>query len=55
MKLKNRLNNEERKTKMRLLGIEILDSVGEPREQAIKAYRRLLHESAGEMMYLARA
>ncbi len=55
MKLKNKLNNEARKTKMTMLGIEILDSTGEPREQAIKAYRRLLHETADEFMYLARA
>lgn len=55
MKPKNRLNSEVGKAKMRMLGLEILDSVGEPREQAMKAYLRLLHESADEIMYLARA
>jgi hypothetical protein len=54
MKPKNKPRNEARKTKMKILGIEILDSKGEPREQAMKAYRRLLFESENELTYLAR-
>jgi hypothetical protein len=55
MKLKNKLNNEVRKAEMGTLGTEILDLTGEPRALAMKAYRRLLHESVDELMYLARA
>lgn len=54
MKPKNTLNNEARKTEMENLGIEILDSKGEPREQAWKAYRKLLFESGNELTYVAR-
>jgi hypothetical protein len=53
MKL-NKLNNQVRKTEMEVLGIEILDSKGTPREQAMKAYRKLLFESVDELTYLAR-
>jgi hypothetical protein len=54
MKFKNKLNNKSRKTEMEVLGTEILDSKGEPREQAIKAYRKLLFASVDELTYLAR-
>jgi uncharacterized protein (DUF488 family) len=54
MKFKNKLKNKARKTEMEVLGIEILDSKGEPREQAMKAYRKLLFASVDELTYLAR-
>ena len=53
MKL-NKLSNQVRKTEMEVIGIEILDSIGKPRGQAIKAYRKLLFESVDELTYLAR-
>jgi hypothetical protein len=54
MKPKNKLNSKARKTEMENLGIETLDSKGAPREQAWKAYRKLLFESGNELTYLAR-
>jgi hypothetical protein len=54
MKLKNKLKNEARKTDMEMLEIEILDSKGESKEQAMRTYRKLLSESADELTYLAR-
>jgi len=53
MKL-NKLNNQARITEMEVLGIEILDSKGKPREQAVKAYRKLLFASVDELTYFAR-
>jgi hypothetical protein len=40
---------------MKMLGKEILDLVGERREEAMKAYRKLLSASAEEPMYLMRS
>jgi len=54
MKLKNKLKNEARKMEIRMLEIEILDSKGESRAQAVKVYRKLLSESTDELTYLAR-
>jgi hypothetical protein len=54
MKLKNKLKNEARKTGMEMLEIEILDSKGESREHAMRAYRKLMSESVDEVTYLAR-
>ena len=54
MKLENKLNNKSRKTEMEVLGLEILDSKGEPREQAMKIYRKLLFASVDELTYIAR-
>jgi hypothetical protein len=54
MKPKIKLKNEARKTDMEMLETEILDSKGESKEQAMRAYRKLLSESADELTYLAR-
>jgi hypothetical protein len=54
VKFKNKLNNQARITKMEMLGLEILDSKGEPREQALKVYRKLLFASVDEPTYIAR-
>jgi hypothetical protein len=40
--------------KMEMLEKEILDLVGERREEAMKAYRKLFSASAEEPIYLAR-
>jgi hypothetical protein len=50
-----KLENEARKLEMEMLGEEILDLVGERREEAMQAYRKLLSASAGEAMYLTRS
>jgi len=50
-----KLKNEARKFEMEILGKEILYLKGENREQAMKAYRKLLSASADEPMYLARS
>ena len=49
-----KLENEARKLEMKMLGEEILDMVGETREEAMQAYRKLLSASADEPMYLTR-
>jgi len=54
VKLKNKLDNQARKTEMEVLGTEILDSKGKSREQALKAYRKLLFASVNELTYIAR-
>jgi hypothetical protein len=54
MKLEHKPKNEARKTEMETLGIEILGSKGESREQAMRVYRKLLSESVDELTYLAR-
>jgi hypothetical protein len=54
MKLENKPNDQARKIEMDVLGIEILGSKGKSREQTLKAYRKLLFESADELTYLAR-
>jgi len=50
-----KLKSEARKLKMKMLGKEILDLVGERREEAMQAYRKLLSASAGEPMYITRS
>jgi len=46
--------NKAGRFKMEMMEKEILDLVGERREKAMKAYRKLFSASAGEPMYLAR-
>jgi hypothetical protein len=50
-----KLENEARKLEMKMLGEEILDMIGETREKAMQAYRKLLSASADEPMYLTRS
>jgi hypothetical protein len=50
-----KLENEARKLEMKKLGEEILYMVGETREEAMQAYRKLLSASADELMYLTRS
>jgi hypothetical protein len=50
-----KLKNEARKLEMKILGKEILDLVGERREEAMQAYRKLLSASADEPMYITRS
>jgi hypothetical protein len=47
--------NEARAFEMRMLENEILNLVGERREEAMQAYRKLLSASADEPMYLTRS
>jgi hypothetical protein len=49
-----KFKNEARKIEMKTLEIEIPDLKGEKREQAMKAYRKLLSASTDELTYLAR-
>ena len=46
--------NKAARSKMEMLEKETLGLVGERREQAMKAYRRLFSASVEEPMYLAR-
>jgi len=50
-----KLENKAGKFKMEMLGKEILNLVGERREEAMQAYRKLLSASADEPMYLTRS
>lgn len=50
-----KLENEAKKLEMKMLGEEILDLVGERREEAMQAYRKLLSASADEPLYLTRS
>jgi len=50
-----KLEIEATKSKMEVLGEKILDLVGERREEAMRAYRRLMSASAYEPMYLVRS
>jgi hypothetical protein len=50
-----KLENKAGKFKMKMLGKEILNLVGERREEAMQAYRKLLSASADEPMYLKRS
>jgi hypothetical protein len=50
-----KLENKAGKFKMKMLGKEILNLVGEGREEAMQAYRKLLSASADEPMYLKRS
>ncbi len=47
--------NREEKFKMELLGKEIVNLVGERREEAMKAYRKLLFSTSDELIYLMRS
>jgi hypothetical protein len=46
--------NKAARSKMEMLGKQIVGLVGERREEAMKAYRKLWSASAEEPMYLAR-
>jgi len=50
-----KLGNEARKLEMKMLGEEMLDLVGERREEVMQVYRKLLSASADELMYLTRS
>ena len=50
-----KLNNEAREFEMRMLEKEILNLVGERREKAMTAYRRLLSSTSDELIYLMRS
>jgi hypothetical protein len=50
-----KLNNEARAFEMRKLEKEILNLVGERREKAMTAYRKLLSSTSDEMIYLMRS
>jgi hypothetical protein len=50
-----KLEIEATKSKMEVLGEKILDLVGERREEAMQAYRKLMSASANEPMYLTRS
>jgi hypothetical protein len=50
-----KLENKEEKFKMELLGKEIINLVGERREEAMKAYRKLLSSTSDELIYLMRS
>ena len=47
--------NKAARSKMEMLGKQIVGLVGESREEAMKAYRKLCSASAEEPMYLARS
>jgi hypothetical protein len=49
-----KLENEARAFEMRMLENEILNLVGERREEVMEAYRKLLSASSDEPMYLTR-
>jgi hypothetical protein len=60
MKLANKEFNqsdreEARKFEIEILGKEIVDLKGKRREEAMKAYRRLLLSSADELIYFMRS
>jgi hypothetical protein len=50
-----KLNKEAKAFEMRMLENEILNLVGERREEAIKAYRKLLSSTSDEPIYLMRS
>jgi hypothetical protein len=50
-----KLEIEATKSKMEVLGEKMLNLVGERREEAMLAYRRLLSASTYEPMYLTRS
>jgi hypothetical protein len=47
--------NQTRAFEMRMLENEILNLVGERREEAMKAYRKLLSSTSDELIYLLRS
>jgi hypothetical protein len=50
-----KLKNEARASKIEMLENEILNLVGERREEAMKAYRKLLSSSSDAPIYLMRS
>lgn len=50
-----KLNKEARAFEMRMLENEIPNLVGERREEAMKAYRKLLTFTPDELIYLMRS
>ena len=50
-----KLNNEARAFEMRMLEKELLNLAGEKREDAMKAYRKLLSSTSDELIYLMRS
>ena len=50
-----KLNNEARAFEMRMLENEIPTLVGERREEAMQAYRKLLSSTSDEPIYLMRS
>ncbi len=50
-----KLNAEAREFEMRMLEKEILDLIGERREDAMKTYRKLLSSAPDELIYLMRS
>jgi hypothetical protein len=50
-----KLKNQTRAFEMRMLENEILNLVGERREEAMKAYRKLLSFTSDELIYLLRS
>ena len=50
-----KLNKEARAFEMRMLENEIPNLVGERREEAMKAYRKLLSSAPDELIYLMRS
>jgi hypothetical protein len=50
-----KLNKEAKAFEMRMLENEILNLVGERREEAMKAYRKLLSSTLDKPIYLMRS
>jgi hypothetical protein len=50
-----KLDSETRAFEMRMLEKEILTLVGEKREEAMKAYRKLFSSTSDELVYLMRS
>ncbi len=50
-----KLNNEARAFEMRMLEKQIVTLVGERREKAMTAYRKLLFSTSNELIYLMRS
>ena len=50
-----KLNNQARTSEMKMMEKEILSLVGERREEAMKAYRKLFSSTSGELIYLMRS
>jgi len=50
-----KLNKEAKAFEMRMLENEILNLVGERREEVMKAYRKLLSSTSDEPIYLMRS
>jgi hypothetical protein len=50
-----KLSNEARAFEMRMLESEILNLIGERREEAMKAYQKLLSSTSDELIYLMRS